>query len=245
MARLSVNINKIALLRNSRGIDVPNLIQMVQLIIDAGVTSLTVHPRADARHITFQDVYDLSMLPLIKSGTVEFNIEADLRAEAVELVKAVKPTQYTIVPTDSGELTSTRGWRDYDDQLRLNKVVCELRSLCRLSLFCDPDVVAVERLKDKGVHALEINTRLYAESWLEGKPRLFLEAIAVAAQVARASGLRLNGGHDLTTDNLPMLLARVDFDELSIGHHLTSQALLGGLVPTVQEYLRIVEGKKI
>lgn len=240
MTLLSINLNKVALVRNSRGGSYPSVIEAARIAIDAGVRGITVHPRVDARHITLDDVVELANFPAVQRGEVELNVEADLRQEIIDLVSVTKPTQYTIVPGSPGELTSTRGWRPYDDQERLRDVVKRLGSQCRLSVFCDPAVPAVKFVQQKGLHAVELNTRIYAELWALGQHAPHVEEIRKAAEAARQAGMRVNGGHDLTTGNLPDLLAKVRFDELSIGHHLIGEALLVGLKPIAGEYLKIV-----
>lgn len=243
MARLSVNLNKVALLRNSRGGGYPDLLEAAGVVIAAGARSITVHPRADERHITLDDVVVLSGLPAIQRGEVELNVEADLRQQIVDLVSVLRPTQYTIVPTSPGEMTSTRGWRAYDDQDRLHQVIDKLRSVCRISIFCDPTVPAVQFLKHSGVHAVEINTRIYAELWARGEHQNHVAEITQAAQVARQAGLRVHGGHDLTLDNLPELVSHVQFDELSIGHHLIGKAVFMGLEQVVKNHLKLLSAK--
>ncbi len=240
MTNLSVNLNKVALVRNARGGGYPDLLEAARIVIAAGVRSVTVHPRSDARHITLDDVIDLSNLPAVQNGDVELNVEADLRREIIDLVSAVRPTQYTIVPGSPNELTSTRGWRPYDDQERLRAVVERLRPACRLSIFCDPSTAAVQFVQHTGVHAVEINTRMYAELFEQGDHKPHIEDIKQAADVARNAGLRINGGHDLTPENLPDLLAAVHFDELSIGHHLVGKAMLLGLGSATTEYMNLL-----
>lgn len=240
MPKLSVNINKVAVLRNSRGGNYPDVLDAAHIAIRAGVQSITVHPRSDARHITLDDVIALRNLPAIQSGQVELNVEADLRQQIVDLISVIKPTQYTIVPGVPAELTSTRGWRPYDDQERLRRVVTKLRPVCRLSIFCDPSVAAVQFLQQSGVHAVEINTRLYTELWARGEHRAHVEEIRKAADAAHKAGLRVHGGHDLSVENMPDLLSVVDFDELSIGHHLISKALMVGLESVTEEYLKTI-----
>ncbi|APS00763.1 pyridoxine 5'-phosphate synthase [Pajaroellobacter abortibovis] len=244
MTTLSVNLNKVALLRNARGGCSPDLLEAARLVIAAGVRSITVHPRSDGRHITLDDVIALRHLPLIRDGQVELNVEADLRQPIIDLVSCIRPTQYTIVPSVPGELTSMRGWRTYDDQERLRQVVARLKSICRLSIFCDPEESAVVFLQQTGVHAVEINTRLYAESWERKEHAAPLAEIRKVALTAVRSGLRVHGGHDLTLQNLPELLAQVRFDELSIGHHLISEAVLLGLAQIVPSYLSLIAEKK-
>lgn len=238
---LSVNLNKVALLRNSRGDDVPSLLDAAALVIAQGVDGLTVHPREDERHTTPDDVVALSRIDAIHTGAVEYNIEGDMRTGLVDLIETVLPTQYTVVPVRPGEITSDRGWREHDDHERLRSVARKLQPRVRISVFCDPNKTSVDLAARAGVDAVEFYTGIYArqEVGSTGANRA-IEDIAIAAEHARNLGLRIHGGHDLTLENLPPLLRAVDFDELSIGHHIASTALLRGMKSTVRDYLACI-----
>ncbi|MEN3327681.1 MAG: pyridoxine 5-phosphate synthase [Acidobacteriota bacterium] len=244
MARrtLSVNLNKVALLRNSRDIGVPNLIDAARVVIDNGANGVTLHPRADARHATLDDVLAIAEMPEVKSGTIEFNIEGDLRPELLRLAKAVKATQFTVVPVTPGELTSRRGWRAYDDQNVLVQTVENFHGVSRVSVFCDAADASVRLAAGAGVDAVEFYTGDYALSF--GTPRgdEFLAQLEQAANLARTLGLRVHAGHDLTQENLPALIKRIRPDELSIGHAIISESLSKGLAQVVREYVACVNG---
>lgn len=238
---LSVNLNKVALLRNSRDIGVPNLIEAARIVIDNGADGLTLHPRADARHATLDDVLAVAAIPEVKSGAIEFNIEGDLRPELLRLAKAVKATQFTVVPVTPGELTSRRGWRAYDDQSALVKTVESFRGVSRVSVFSDAAEASVRLAAEAGVDAVEFYTGDYALAFGTARGGEFLSELEQAANLARSLGLRVHAGHDLTQENLPPLLKRLRPDELSIGHAIISESLFKGLAQVVREYVACVE----
>ena len=238
---LSVNLNKVALLRNSRDIGAPNLIDAARVVIDNGADGLTLHPRADARHATLDDVLAIADIPEVKSGAIEFNIEGDLRPELLRLAKAVKATQFTVVPVTPGELTSRRGWRAYDDQAALVKTVEAFRGTSRVSVFCDAAEASVRLAADAGVDAVEFYTGDYALTFGTPDGDEFLAKLEQAANLARSLRLRVHAGHDLTQENLPLLLARLRPDELSIGHAIISESLFKGLAQVVREYVACVK----
>ena len=242
MARttLSVNLNKVALLRNSRDIGVPNLIDAARVVIDNGAKGVTLHPRADARHATLDDVLAISEIPEVKSGAIEFNIEGDLRPELLRLAKAIKATQFTVVPVTPGELTSRRGWRAYDDQNALVQTVGNFRGVSRVSVFSDAAEASVRLAADAGVDAVEFYTGDYALAFGTAPGDEFLAQLEDAANLARSLGLRVHAGHDLTQENLPRLIARIHPDELSIGHAIISEAVFKGLGQVVREYVACV-----
>ena len=236
---LSVNLNKIALLRNSRGGSAPDLLHFAQLAIDYGAKGITVHPRSDQRHIRLDDVVALSKLPQIRSGEIEFNIEGDLRPELIRMAEVIKPTQFTVVPVMPNEITSDRGWRPYDEHDLLKETVDRLSARTRVAVFCDADPASVELAAEGGIQAIEIFTGPYAHAFDQGDCDAELSAIELATDRATALGLRLNGGHDLTVENLPKLLAAVPFHELSIGHHLTCMAVEHGWPNAVKAYAEV------
>ena len=239
---LSVNLNKVALLRNSRGGNAPDVLAAAHKVIALGANGITVHPREDARHITLDDAMALARLEEIRTGQVEYNIEGDMRPDLVSLIEAIGPTQYTVVPVRPGEITSDRGWRAHDDHKRLQAVAARLRPKVRIAVFCDPDSTSVDLAARAGVDAAEFYTGIYARQ-TPGSPqaRNAIIDIARAAKHARSLGLRVHGGHDLTLENLPPLLQEVGFDELSIGHHIAAAALLRGLESTVRDYLDCIK----
>lgn len=234
MTRLSVNINKVALLRNSRGSNLPNLIQIAQDIESFGAEGITVHPRPDQRHIRYDDV------PALKAVvTTEFNIEGNPTRDFLDLVLAHRPHQCTLVPDAPDQLTSDAGWDTVRDQSRLREVVDELhRHHIRVSVFVDPVAAMVEGAKVAGADRVEFYTGPYAHDFWKNKGAA-VAAYAQAAMVANQVGIGINAGHDLNLDNLryfrehcPGLL------EVSIGHALISDALYYGLSNTVRMYLR-------
>jgi pyridoxine 5-phosphate synthase len=244
MARttLSVNLNKVALLRNSRDIGVPNLVDAARVVIDNGANGVTLHPRADARHATLDDVLAIAAIPEVKSGAIEFNIEGDLRPELLRLAKAVKATQFTVVPVTPGELTSRRGWRAYDDQNALVETVESFRGVSRVSVFCDAAEASVRLAAAAGVDAVEFYTGDYALAFGTPQGDEFLAQLEAATNLARSLKLRVHAGHDLTTENLPPLLKRIHPDELSIGHAIISESIFKGLAQVVREYVACVKG---
>ncbi|MGD9903789.1 MAG: pyridoxine 5'-phosphate synthase [Vicinamibacterales bacterium] len=245
MVRLSVNVNKVATLRNSRGGDVPSLLEAVQVVLDAGARGITVHPRADQRHITPRDVRDVTSLLAPRRADVEFNIEGDPRPDLLALVHEVRPHQCTLVPVKAGEITSQAGWPADTPRQALGTVVSDLRAAgIRVSLFVDPDIQAVAWAADLGADRVEIYTEPYARAFARGPgaaSRGFADCVA-AAERAHALGLGVNAGHDLDLANLPLFRTLPHLAEVSIGHALVSRALFVGLDRSVRDYLAAVEG---
>ena len=244
MVRLSVNVNKVATLRNSRGGEVPSIIDAVQVVLDAGARGITVHPRADERHITPRDVRDISALLAPLRGSVEFNIEGDPRADLLALVHEVRPHQCTLVPVKAGEITSQAGWPPDTPREVLAGVVDDLqRAGVRVSLFVDPDPDAVSWAGNLGADRVEIYTEPFARAFERG-PKAAAAGFAhcaAAARRAHAIGLGVNAGHDLDLSNLPLFRTLPHLAEVSIGHALVSRAIFVGLDTAVREYLAAVE----
>ena len=233
MTRLSVNINKVATLRNARGQNTPNLIQVARDVERFGAEGITVHPRPDQRHIRYDDVRDLSAVV-----TSEFNVEGYPNQQFIDLVKEVKPAQVTLVPDKPGALTSNAGWDTLKNKSLLTEVISELKDLgIRTSLFTGTDSVFIEGAKRVGADRVELYTEPYAVLFSKNKPsavKPFSEAGALALEL----GLGLNAGHDLNRENLAYFAANVPaLMEVSIGHALISDALYYGLENTVQMYL--------
>jgi pyridoxine 5-phosphate synthase len=235
MVKLSVNVNKIATLRNSRGGDIPNVVQAARTCIEAGCHGITVHPRPDGRHIRRQDVLDLAAML-----TVEFNIEGYPSPEFLDLVCSVKPTQCTLVPDAPEVLTSHAGWNLSGDVLWLGDVLERLRHhSIRTSLFLDPEPHQVRRAKELGTDRIELYTERYAKMFGTPEQQKVFDTYYQAALVAQEVGLGLNAGHDLNLDNLPYFAQHIPgLLEVSIGHALISNALYMGLYQTVKAYLR-------
>ncbi len=246
MTLLSVNVNKIAVLRNSRGGDEPAVVAAAATCIAAGAGGITVHPRPDQRHIRPHDVRELAALC---AGRVEFNIEGNGFAPArgeypglLELVAQTRPTQCTLVPDGDAQITSDHGFDLRADAARLRPLIAELKSLgCRVSLFMDADSADIERAAEIGAQRVEIYTGPYAEAFARNDFSRELAACAQGAERARAVGLGVNAGHDLSQANLAVLKGAIPFlAEVSIGHALIGEALYAGLTPTVQAYLRLL-----
>jgi len=248
MVHLSVNVNKVATLRNSRGGRVPSVLEAVDVCLAAGVPGITVHPRADQRHITAGDVRDIARrlkrgAPGVEFNHVEYNIEGDARAELVDLVHEVRPTQCTLVPVAPGEITSQAGWRPGADTDRLPGIVARMREQgIRVSVFVDAVPASVRWAHEVGADRVELYTEPFARAFERGPKdaqRSFAEC-AEAATLAHALGLGVNAGHDLDLDNLVVFRRLPFLDEVSIGHAIMSRALFVGLPTVLCEYLRVL-----
>lgn len=246
MTLLSVNVNKVAVLRNSRGGKLPCVLEAATVAINAGAGGITVHPRPDLRHILPSDVRDLARLVANK---VEFNIEGNPFAAArgdypglLALVKETRPTQVTLVPDGDGQITSDHGFNLRKDAERLRIVIDQLKPYCdRVSLFVDQDVADLSIASELGVDRIEIYTGPYAHDFEFGKAEDCLSICRATALVAQSLGLGVNAGHDLNQKNLlPFLAAIPMLREVSIGHALFNDALYDGLHATVQSYLRVI-----
>jgi pyridoxine 5-phosphate synthase len=243
MTQLSVNLNKIALLRNARPIGIPSVLKAAQTCINAGAYGITVHPRPDQRHIRFSDVYELADL-LQAYPTIEFNIEGNpLEAGYLEIVRQVKPTQATLVPDQPGQSTSDHGWNLTQDATVLRPIVQELQDLgTRVSLFVDPDPEQIRLVPTlaRGPMRIELYTEPYATAYRQGQGEASLKDYQTAALVAQELGLGVNAGHDLNLDNLPLFLTIPNILEVSIGHALTADALDMGLFNAVKAYREVI-----
>jgi len=242
MTRLSVNVNKVALLRNSRPLDIPNIVHAAELAIDAGAHGITVHPRPDARHIRSDDVHSLQKL--VRARGVEFNIEGNPFLPMLELVRAVRPDQCTLVPDDPGASTSDHGWDLERDGVRLRPVIAELKTLgVRVSLFMDAVDQTMAAARATGADRVELYTEPYARAFGNAEQARVLARYVAAARAAQGEGLGVNAGHDLNRDNLPLFLRTVPgVLEVSIGHALIADALEFGMKQTVALYLSAVCG---
>ena len=243
MTKLSVNLNKIALLRNQRNIDIPSVIESAKTVIKAGAYGITVHPRPDERHIKYADVYELAALLAIKSD-IEFNIEGNpFTGKYMELVPKVKPNQATLVPDAPGANTSDHGWNLEDNADKLIPVIRQLKGLgTRVSLFMDPDVTGIKMAKDVGADRVELYTEPYAKALrTDKKVAEVLKQYVIAAGAAADFGLGLNAGHDLNLKNLGKFCKAVPgLLEVSIGHALIADAIEMGLYKAVKEYLKVL-----
>lgn len=245
VTRLSVNVNKVATIRNSRGGSVPDVLAAVRACIAAGAPSITVHPRSDERHIRRSDVRDIAALLASAHPDVEYNIEGDPRPDWMELVLEHRPTQATLVPVRPGELTSEAGFDPKADGGVVAPAVKQLRDAgVRVSLFVDPELAPITWAKDMGADRVELYTEPFAKAFAAGSgegSRSF-ERYVRAAEHAHKLGLGINAGHDLDLDNLVMFRALPHLDEVSIGHALIGRALFCGLENVVREYLECLRG---
>jgi len=246
MTLLSVNVNKIALLRNSRSGDVPSVVNAAKIALKAGAAGITIHPRPDERHIRSTDVNALAALfgeP--QWADREFNIEGNpFLGRYLEHCRAVRPDQCTLVPDDDSQSTSDHGWDLQRDADRLKPIVAELQGLgCRVSLFMDPDPAMIECVPQTGADRIELYTESYAVAFASGGMELdeVLECFASAAAAAQSLGLGVNAGHDLNQANLGKFLSIPNILEVSIGHALVAEAIEQGLANTVKAYRSICE----
>ena len=243
--RLSVNVNKVATLRNSRGGSVPNVVDAVRVCVSSGAPGITVHPRADARHITVADVHEIAAELAPLRDRVEFNIEGDPRPDLLELVREVRPHQCTLVPVRPGEITSQAGWPPDTPAAALEAIVDELQQGgVRVSLFIDPEPAAVEWAASLGAKRIELYTEPFARAFARGARDGgdSFDRYAAASRLAHARGLEVNAGHDLDLANLTLFRTLPHLAEVSIGHALISHALFVGLDRAVRDYLAAVHG---
>jgi len=240
MIRLSVNVNKVATLRNSRGGALPSVVEAARVAVEAGAHGITVHPRADERHITRFDVPAIASLLAPLRRSVEFNIEGDPRPDLLAMVRETRPHQCTLVPVTPGEITSQAGWPPDTPASELRGIVADLRQRgVRVSLFIEPKEAAVTWAAAMGADRIELYTEPFARAYKESAAaaersfRTYVEA----ANVAHALGLGINAGHDLDLDNLALFKRLPHLDEVSIGHALISHALYVGLDRSVRDYV--------
>ena len=241
MTRLSVNINKIATLRNSRGGDNPNLVEVAKDCERFGAEGITVHPRPDERHIRYQDVYDLA-----KIVTTEFNIEGNPKEDKfVALVLATQPHQVTLVPDALNQLTSDHGWDTVKEQDYLKGIIAKFKAAgIRVSIFVDPIEQMVQAAASTGTDRIELYTEAYAKTFAAGHKEDAVAPYVRAAQLAKELGLGINAGHDLDRHNLAYLIKSIPYmDEVSIGHALIADAIYLGLENTIQLYQRAAKAQ--
>lgn len=248
MTVLSVNVNKIALVRNSRDIGRPSVVEAARICLEAGAHGITVHPRPDQRHIRPGDVKDLKAL--LKGTRAELNIEGNPFAGSeggypgfMEIVRRARPAQATLVPDDPGQLTSDHGFNMARDAARLKPLIAELKKLgIRVSVFMDSDLEQIGRVPECGADRIELYTEPYARAFERRRAGGSLKLFARAARRAGKLGLGVNAGHDLSLDNLGAFLEKVpNVLEVSIGHAIICDALRLGLAATVKAYLKIVK----
>jgi len=232
MTKLSVNINKIATLRNSRGEDVPNLIQVAKDIQEFGAEGITIHPRPDERHIRYQDAYDLK--PIV---TTEYNIEGNPIRKFMDLVLDIKPTQVTLVPDSISQITSNAGWDTISNQSYLQEVIAEFKNAgIRTSIFIDTDLKLIEAAAKTGADRIELYTEHFASEYEKGNKEA-IKSYTEAAILANELGLGINAGHDLSLENIEFFKQNIpNLAEVSIGHALISESLYLGLQNVVNMY---------
>jgi len=237
MVNLSVNVNKVATLRNTRDIGIPSPLAAAKACQAAGAHGITIHPRPDQRHIRPADVYELA-----EAVSVEFNIEGYPAPEWLKLVRDVKPTQCTLVPDAPGQFTSDHGWDVPANQELLRRVVGELKSLgIRVSMFMDAEPEAIAQAGEVGPDRVELYTAGYAHAHQAGDHAAELARHVAAARQAQRLDMGVNAGHDLNLDNLGAFAAAIpNLDEVSIGHALIADAIFMGLEKTVREYLKVL-----
>jgi pyridoxine 5-phosphate synthase len=239
-AKLSVNVNKVATLRNSRGGTVPSVVEATQTCVAAGAPGITVHPRADARHITFTDVREIARELRPLKGSIELNIEGDPRSDLLALAEEVGPDQFTLVPVRAGEITSQAGWDARTPVAEMQRIVKTLQAAgIRVSIFVDPDPGAIRWAASLGGDRIELYTEPYARAFAAGtrQRRESFDRYAQMATLAHELGLDVNAGHDLDLENLVLFRDLPYLDEVSIGHALISHALYVGLDRAVRDYL--------
>ena len=248
VTRLSVNVNKIAVLRNSRGGTDPDPVDAARAVLAAGAFGVTVHPRPDQRHIRVDDVARIAAV----LGGAEYNIEGNPFAPPrgtypglVELARSTRPAQVTLVPDGDGQITSDHGFDLSKDAARLAPLVRAFRDLgCRVSLFMDAGSEEIERVAELGADRIEIYTGPFAQAFAEGDASRAIDACVRTAERARAAGLGVNAGHDLSQKNLGALKRAIPFlDEVSIGHALIGEAIYESLAVTIRNYLAILAGE--
>lgn len=241
MTALSVNLNKIALVRNTRRLGIPSVAKFAAIALEAGADGITVHPRPDGRHVRGEDVSELATL-LAGWPAAEFNIEGNPFHQLMDYVRAVRPQQCTFVPDETGAFTSDHGWDLPRDSARLAPIIDEARALgVRVSLFMDAEAAAMPLARAVGADRVELYTEPYALAFGTAQQAAELARYRAAAEAAQAIGLGVNAGHDLNLDNLPPFLAVVPgVLEVSIGHALTADALEFGMAAAVRMYVAAI-----
>jgi len=240
--RLSVNVNKVALVRNTRHLGIPSVTRAASQCLQAGAHGITVHPRPDERHIRAQDVFDIATLMQDWPGR-EFNIEGNPFHNLMTFIRQVRPQQATFVPDSEGQFTSDHGWCFPQDAQVLKGLIAECQSLgVRVSLFMDPVPEQMAQAREAGADRVELYTEPYAAAWGHASQQAQLQRYAAAARAAQEAGLGVNAGHDLNRDNLTQFLRHVPgVDEVSIGHALIADALEMGYQACVASYLRCID----
>jgi pyridoxine 5-phosphate synthase len=242
--RLSVNVNKIATLRNSRGGALPDVVRACHACVDAGAAGITIHPRADERHIRRSDAVAIHAAFAGRWGeALEFNIEGDPRPDWLDLICELRPQQATLVPVRPGEITSEAGWNPARDGAVVSASVARVKAAgVRASVFIDPTPAAVRFARECGADRIELYTEPYARSYERGDDHALqsFNVYAQAASLAHSLGLGINAGHDLDLDNLTLFAGLPHLDEVSIGHAIISDAVFRGLETVVRDYVELL-----
>ena len=243
MIKLSVNLNKVATIRNSRGGSAPSVLEATRVCVEAGAPGVTVHPRADGRHITESDVREVAALLRDLGSRTEYNIEGDPRPDLMSLAIGLRPTQCTLVPVRPGEITSQAGWPADTPRAAIASVISDLRRAgIRVSVFVEAEEAPIRWARDVGADRIELYTEPYARAFERGATTAdasFRNYVA-AAELAHTLGMGVNAGHDLDLSNLELFRSLPHLDEVSIGHALISHALFVGLDRSVREYLSVL-----
>jgi len=236
--KLSVNINKIATLRNARGANYPNVVEFAKLVQEYGADGVTIHPRPDERHIRYRDAFELR--PVV---TTEFNIEGNPIPKFIDLVLQVKPEQVTLVPDDPNQLTSDHGWDTIKHKDYLVDIIKEFKNAgIRTSIFVDPDLKMVEGAVATGTDRIELYTESYASEYAKGNKKI-VKIFGESAALAHQLGLGINAGHDLNLDNIRYFKENVPYlDEVSIGHALVVESIIYGMENVIRMYQEKLKG---
>ena len=244
MVRLSVNVNKVATLRNARGGEVPDLLAAVRTILGAGCRGITVHPRADQRHIRRADAIAIAGALEPVRDSVEYNIEGDPRPDLIDLVCQLRPHQCTLVPVKPGEITSQAGWPADTSPHEIGAIVRRVQAQgVRVAMFVDPEAAPIRWAAALGADRIELYTEPFAVAFAAGQVAAAAARYGAAAELAHGLGLGINAGHDLDLDNLVLFRGLPHLDEVSIGHALISRALFVGLDTVVREYLDLLAAR--
>ncbi|NLD35895.1 MAG: pyridoxine 5'-phosphate synthase [Desulfatiglans sp.] len=243
MTNLSVNLNKIALIRNSRGNDFPNVIEFAKKFIELGVNGITVHPRLDERHIKRRDVLDLAEL-LKDYPDVELNVEGYPSRDYIQLIQDIRPDQCTIVPDSINQLTSDHGWDIKKEKVFIKETIGLIKKAgCRASIFVDPDIKQIKLVPETGADRIELYTESFAALFGSSLSDKVFNKYKASAEAAQEMGIGVNAGHDLNLKNLPKFLEIDGILEVSIGHALTVECIEFGMKEVVKRYLGICSNK--
>ena len=241
MTLVSINLNKVALLRNSRENDFPNVKYVANLAIISGCKGITIHPREDQRHATRKDVSVISSLPEVEKGKVSFNLEGDLREDIFDMVETYNVHQFTIVPVEKCEKTTERGFKVGERESEIKSAITMLKDKksVRISIFIEPDIDSVDYAYSLGCDAVEIHCKWYAQSFCTNRESEEVKRVCLASNRAKEKNLRVHLGHDLSLVNLSMIAKKVKPDEVSVGHAAIVESLYQGFPRVIKKYMTI------